>query len=131
MTALGHCCYAQVFSRCSGWGLLSSGGWCLGFSMPLQPPLLQSTDSSSCGTQAWLPRSLWDLPGPRWILKHWTTRETRERKFSIITALNNTATFIFFSKSLKGFHVCFLTESLHPDRKVGRFFLDPVYPCGT
>ena len=79
LTVLGHCCHVQVFSSCGEWGLLSSSGWCLGFWI-LRLPLLQSTDSkghagfSSCSTQAWLPRSMWDLPEPRRILNHWTTR---------------------------------------------------------
>lgn len=54
----------------------------------------------------------------------------QDRKFSIITALNNTAALLLFFP-LKGFHVYFLTESLQPPRKVGWFFLDPVYQCST
>ena len=67
MAALDLFCYAQAFSSCSEWGLLSSCGAQAsrsGFSS-CGARALGCVGFSSCGAWPWLPLSTWNLPGPR------------------------------------------------------------------
>ena len=72
MAALGLCCYAGAFSSCGERGLLfvavlgllllrSMGSRLTGFSSCGSRALEHSL--TSCDTQAWLLRGMWDLPG--------------------------------------------------------------------
>ena len=85
----------RVFAAsCRSFLVVASGGYCLlqcvgslshcsGFSY-CGARALERTGLSSCGTQAWLPHSMWSLPSPevkpvsphigRWTPSHWTTR---------------------------------------------------------
>ena len=64
LAALDLCCCTWAFSRCSGWGPLSSGSaWapdCSSFSCGTRAPECRL---SSCGARVYLPQSMWDLPG--------------------------------------------------------------------
>ena len=78
MAALGLCCCAWVFSSCSEWGLLYVAVCGLLIAVAflvaehgLQARRLSSCSSpaldlrlSSCGSRAYLLRSMWDLPRP-------------------------------------------------------------------
>ena len=60
-----HCC-ARAFSSCGEQGLFfNCSAWvshCYGF--PLESMGSRVLGISSCGTQTWLPLSMWGLPGP-------------------------------------------------------------------
>ena len=67
LAALGLCCYKRAFSSWGEQGLLSScSAWvslCGGFSCcRAQAP--GRAGFSSCGTQVYLPRGMWNIPGP-------------------------------------------------------------------
>ena len=60
-----HCLVVVGAPHCGGFSLQSTGSRCMGFrSCSLQAPYLQHLVSSSCGSQAQLPLSMWNLPGP-------------------------------------------------------------------
>ena len=76
--ALGLCCCVPAFSGCAELGLLSAvvhrlltamASHCSGFSCGLQalgpgPSVVAACGPSACGTQAWLPHGMWELPRP-------------------------------------------------------------------
>ena len=90
---LSLCCWAQVFSSCSKWGLLFVGVWvshCGGFScwvaqaLGTRASVVAARGFSSWGAHAYFLLGVWNLPGPEvepeslaWqgILNHCTTRE--------------------------------------------------------
>ena len=67
MASLGLCCCVQAFSSCGEWGLPSScsmrASCCRGFSCCSSQPL--ELRLTSCDSQAYLLRVMWDLPRPR------------------------------------------------------------------
>ena len=74
LAALGLCCYMRAFSSCSEQGLLSSCGarasHCSGFSchkawvLGARGSVVAAHRLGSCGSQAKLLCSMWDLPRP-------------------------------------------------------------------
>ena len=73
LAALGLCCCPWAFSSCAEWGLRSSfSAWashCGGFSYCGAGPL--GRGFSDCAAQAYLPRGMWNLPGPGVSPPHW------------------------------------------------------------
>ena len=66
LASLGLCCFLRAFSSCGEWRLLPScragASPCRGFSRAAWA--LEGMGFRSCGAQAQLPHSMWNLPGP-------------------------------------------------------------------
>ena len=87
LAVLGLSCFEQAFSSGAERGFACCRAQVLG----PRASVVAASGPSSCGTRAWLPRGMWDLPGPviwtrvpcivRQLLIHRTTREVQNSSF--------------------------------------------------
>ena len=130
---LSLCCWAQVFSSCSKWGLLFAGVWvshCGGFScwvaqaLGTRASVVAARGFSSWGAHTYFLLGVWNLPRPEvepeslaWqgILNHCTTREA---PLSLDNTKNNPPAINTFTYPFYFSRLCRMCLSLYLWRQV-------------